>query len=74
MSRVGMGRRSLERQGYRGEFDPRGPVLIPTLRVIGAKRAPHLPRQGARPKDLDIAFGALLSRFGITIQEGLAHA
>ncbi len=39
--------------------------LIPTLRVSGAKRAPHLPRQGARPKDLYIAFGSLLGRFGM---------
>ncbi len=48
----------------------RGGVLyrafIPTLRVSGAKGAPPLPRQGERPRDLYIAFGSLLSIFGIT--------
>ncbi len=43
-----------------------GAVFIPTLRVSGAKRAPHLPRQGARPRVSYIAFGSLLSRFGVT--------
>ncbi len=43
-----------------------GAVFIPTLRVSGANRAPHLPRQGARPKVSYIAFGSLLSRFGVT--------
>ncbi len=37
-------------------------VLIPTLRVSGAKRAPHLPRQGG-------ASEGLVNRFWVTSEQ-----
>ncbi len=52
----------LAQNALEGEPQPQG--HIPTMRVSGAKRATHLPRQGARPRDLYIAFGSLSSRFG----------
>ncbi len=61
--RLGQTTRSTQPIGF-GQTARRASV-IPTLRVSGAKRTPHLPPQGARPRDLDIAFGSLLSRFGI---------